>query len=109
MKKPKITYTVEEINDLLLSIQDTDTSFDGLPEVKEAISNFVLNSVLSEGRTFEVYQDIAAEAYSLELQAKELRSIVKAFKCPLKEAPTSMNHDNKIIAHIAKWRMKLGR
>lgn len=118
MKKP--VFDVEEIRELLNQLESIDSSTEHLSTehlstVKEILSLHILNSCASEEDTgldkisVEAYQGIAAEAYSLEIEAKQLRTIVRAFKKPMIDLPKDMNSDNEIIAIIARWRMKLGK
>jgi hypothetical protein len=113
MKKP--VFDVEEIRGLLNQLESIDSSTEHLSTVKENLSSHILYSCVSEEGTdldkisVEAYQGIAAEAYSLEIAAKQLRSIVRAFKKPMIDLPKDMNSDNEIIAIIARWRMKLGK
>lgn len=108
MKKP--VFDVEEIRELLNQLESIDSSTEHLSTehlstVKEILSLHILYSCASD----EAYQGIAAEAYSLEIAAKQLRTIVRAFKKPMIDLPKDMNSDNEIIAIIARWRMKLGK
>lgn len=113
MKKP--VFDVEEIRGLLNQLESLDSSTEYLSTVKENLSSHILYSSVSEEETgldkvtMEAYQGIAAEAYSLEIEAKQLRSIVRAFKKPMIELPKDMNNENEIIATISRWRMKLGK
>lgn len=106
MKKPK--YTAEEVHNLLLKIEkERSTAPNGAFETKEALSSFVLCE--GESNLDEAYEEIASEAATLEKRAKVLRSVVNAFKCPVKELPKLINDTNNIIKEIARWRMLLGR
>ncbi len=110
MKKP--VFDVEEIRSLLNELETIDDHNEHISTVKENLSSHILYSSAVEeetGATTEAYQGIAAEAYSLEIAAKQLRTIVRAFKKPMIDLPKDMNSDNEIIAIIARWRMKLGK
>jgi hypothetical protein len=122
MKMTKPTYTAPEIKNLLDSMVYNGSPLDEYPEVDIALQNFINNNPDEETkkvmiklgneypeRVFEAYEEIAAEAYSLESQARALRSIVKTFKCPVEDLPTKINDENKTLATIATWRLSLGR
>lgn len=109
MKKPK--YSWQEIEDLLQHVRTLASDADQGGIVIEALSSYILdcNSVEPKEMIFEAHQEIAAQAYSLECEAKALRSIVRSFNKPIKEIPKDLNNANKIISQIASWRLKLGR
>lgn len=113
MKKP--VFDVEEIRELLNQLDNIDGNTENLSSVRENLSSHILYSCASEEDTgldkisVEAYQGIAAEAYSLEIEAKQLRTIVRTFKKPMIDLPKDMNNDNEIISTIARWRMKLGK
>lgn len=109
MKKPM--YSVEEIHNLILELEKNKESFpqEEISVTKESLSFFVLSEGEIEGHPFQAFQGIAAEAYNLEQDAKQLRRIARSFKCPVKDLPTLMNDENPIISEIARWRLKLGR
>ena len=109
MKKPM--YSVEEIHNFILELEKDRDSFpqEEVSVTKDSLSSFVLYEGNIDGRSFEAFQGIAAEAYGLEQTAKKLRKITRSFKCPVKDLPTLMNDENSIISAVARWRLKLGR
>lgn len=109
MKKPM--YDVGEIHDLLSEIEkDTNSSPSGAFSVtKDALNSFILFDGKVDDKPYNAFQEIAAEAYNLEQDAKELRRIVRTFKCPMTKVPKLINDENSIIANIARWRLNLGR
>ena len=109
MKKPM--YSVEEIHELLKNVEDIDESSPsgGLSTTKESLNSFVLFEGECEGKPFDPCMGIAATAYGYEQKAKELRKIIRTFKCPVVELPKLINDNNPIISTVAHWRLKLGR
>lgn len=119
MKKAKPAYTSLEILDLR-TILTKDYNSDIITELDRFIEQnpdeetkklMARDGVIftDDTRVFEAYEDIASEASSLEFQAKELRRIVKAFRCLPEELPTLINDQNKTVATVATWRLSLGR
>jgi hypothetical protein len=107
----KLMYSVNEIRELVLELEKDKDSFlqEDINVTKNSLSIFVLYEGNIDGHPFEAFQGIASDAYILEQRAKQLRNIVRAFKCPVKDLPTLMNDENSMISAIARWRLKLGR
>lgn len=115
MKKPM--YSIEEVESfsqilnktLAESTEDNRNYDDAILTVRNSIEEHLNSPLDVEDYPFDVFHSIAHEAYVLEMQAKELRKIVRTFKKPIEELPTEINSDNPVIKAVAHWRLSLGR
>lgn len=103
MKKSK--FTTKELQILLEALERCKEPDDVMLETRNSISQ----NILFDNKYSQAYNKINAEVFKLELKARRLKRVIKAFKAPIKDMPIKINDDNETIATIAQWRLKLGR
>jgi hypothetical protein len=113
MQKPKLRYFSHEITELQDSFKNEELSNEVKHIIEESLDN-CLSRIREEDELnlvndWEVYEDLAAVAATLEAQARILRKAVRAFKRPLKDITLLINAKELTTRTIARWRLSIGR